>query len=86
MTITRAELLAELLPELVALFGLEYENRWVASVDRSRPPGDQITKVVRWTKEALERGDYTSDTIDIPYAQDELDAYQQATKQLEGRE
>lgn len=85
MAITRAELLQELLPGLDALFGTDYINRWIAFIDYSKPPGNQIIKIARWDKEANARGDYVYGVIDIAYARDELDAYQQATKKLENQ-
>jgi hypothetical protein len=83
MAISRAQLLAELLPALNELFGLEYEKGWAVHHKNGK-----ITKVEPWDglkhmklkgKKRISR----PNIIHINEAIDELDAYMKAKKALE---
>ena len=84
MAISRAQLLKELLPALNELFGMEYDTGWAAFHREQR-----VTKVEPWDsskhtyvrkKERIIR----SGIMHITNAPDELGAYVEATRRLEG--
>lgn len=85
MAISRAQLLAELLPALNDLFGTEYEGGWAVH-HKER----DILKVEPWDshkhmrtksrKRAVRPG-----IIHVNSARDEIDAYMQAQRTLEGK-
>jgi hypothetical protein len=84
MAISRAQLLKELLPALNELFGMEYEMGWAVFHKRKR-----VTKVEPWDsskhtcvkkkKRVVRTG--IMHIINVP---DELGAYMEATRRLEG--
>jgi hypothetical protein len=84
MAISRAQLLKELLPALNELFGLEYETGWAVFHKRKR-----VTKVEPWDSSkhtCVKKGERVIRTgimhiINVP---DELGAYTEATRRLEG--
>ena len=84
MAISRAQLLKELLPALNELFGMEYEMGWAVFHKRKR-----VTKVEPWDSSEhthMKKGKRVirpgiMHIINVP---DELGAYTEATRRLEG--
>jgi hypothetical protein len=90
MGISRAQLLAEILPALNELFGLEYETGWAAYY--SYYPEDmtyRVDKVEPWDSSKhtrMKKGKRVihPGILHITDAPDELGAYVEATRRLEG--
>ena len=84
MGISRAQLLKELLPALNELFGLEYETGWAVFHRKQR-----VTKVEPWNSNkhmCVKKGERVtrSGIMHITDVPDELGAYVEATRRLEG--
>lgn len=83
MAISRATLLKELLPGLNELFGTEYERGWAVHADYYYD--DQTWRILKVEPWNPLKHDVTKGIMHIKEAQDEMDAYTQAKKALEGR-